>query len=130
MAGAKKSNTKANKDFAAAFTGLKKILKRHAGGLSVKADKPDSYYLETRSASFRGKPVFFGCAQIKKNYVSFHLMPVYAGPALLKGMSPELKRRMQGKSCFNFTAPDPKLFAELSRLTAAGFQQYRAMKFL
>ena len=57
-------------------------------------------------------------------------MPVYAFPGLLKGMSPELKRRMQGKSCFNFTAMDEQLFGELSRLTDAGFQKFRAEKLL
>jgi hypothetical protein len=32
---------------------------------------------------------------------------------------------MQGKSCFNFTRPDDALFAELDRLTAAGFARFR-----
>jgi hypothetical protein len=57
--------------------------------------------------------------------VSFHLMPVYIFPELLDGMSPELRRRMQGKSCFNFTAPDPELLSELTELTNAGFARYR-----
>ncbi len=130
MAGVKKSRTRTDKNFSTAFARLKQILKRHAGGLSVKSDKPDNYYLETRSASFKSKPVFFGAVQIKKNYVSLYLMPVYAFPGLLKGISPELQRRMQGKSCFNFTAPDEKLFRELGQLTAAGLQKYRAAKLL
>ena len=62
--------------------------------------------------------------------MSYHLMPVYAFPGLLKGMTPELKRRMQGKSCFNFTARDEKLFSELSKLIDAGFQKFRAEKLL
>jgi hypothetical protein len=37
-----------------------------------------------------------------KSYVSFHLIPVYMFPDLLKGLSPALEKRMQGKSCFNF----------------------------
>ncbi len=32
-------------------------------------------------------------------------------------MSPDLKKRMQGKSCFNFKTPDPVLFEELAALT-------------
>ena len=31
---------------------------------------------------------------------------------------PELRRRMQGKACFNFTRVDEALFAELATLTA------------
>ncbi len=61
-------------------------------------------------------------ATLRRKILSFHLMPVYAFPGLLKGISPELKRRMQGKSCFNFTAIDEKLLGELSELTDAGFQ--------
>lgn len=40
-------------------------------------------------------------------------------------ISPDLKKRMQGKSCFNFASPDEALFNELAALTEAGFQDYR-----
>jgi hypothetical protein len=63
---------------------------------------------------------------IKKSYVSFYLMPLYVAPGLAKKISPELKQRMQGKSCFNFTAPDAQRFAELERLAAEGLEEYRA----
>jgi len=39
-------------------------------------------------------------------------------------MSPELKRRMQGKSCFNFKTVDEKLFKELAKLTKAGAKRF------
>jgi hypothetical protein len=58
--------------------------------------------------------------QMKKNYVSYHLIPVYAIPTLLDAISPALKKRMQGKSCFNFTAIEPAQVKELKALTAAG----------
>ena len=137
MPTAKKASTKklatrkaAGKDFDAVFAGLKQILQRHAGSLFVTDDKPGNYYVETVSRSYKGKRLFFAAVQTKKNYASFHLMPVYAFPGLLKGMSPELKRRMQGKSCFNFTAMDAQLFGELARLTDAGFQKFQAEKLL
>jgi hypothetical protein len=53
-------------------------------------------------------------------------MPVYAFPELLDGMSPDLRRRMQGKSCFNFKAVDKTLFRELEALTKAGFARFKA----
>ncbi|HSQ25437.1 MAG TPA: hypothetical protein VLN44_13520, partial [Pyrinomonadaceae bacterium] len=65
-----------------------------------------------------------------KNYVSFYLMSVYASPDLLKTMSPELKRRMQGKSCFNFKEVDRKLFGELKTLTKAGAARFSDGKFI
>jgi hypothetical protein len=53
------------------------------------------------------------------------MMPVYACPDLLDKLSPELKQRMQGKSCFNFKTADPKLFKELAGLTQAGFARFK-----
>ena len=44
-------------------------------------------------------------------------MPVYEDPALLSDISDALRDRMQGKSCFNFTADEPSLFKELDALT-------------
>jgi len=47
--------------------------------------------------------------QIKKGYVSFHFVPVYASQALAKTTSPSLQKRMQGKARFNFTSVEPAL---------------------
>lgn len=73
-----------------------------------------------------GKRLWFGGVQVKKHYVSYHLMPVYVNPQLLAGISPALKKRMQGKSCFNFKAVDATLFGELERLTGSALVDYRA----
>ena len=53
-------------------------------------------------------------------------MPVYVNPKLLGAVSPELKKRMQGKSCFNFKEVDKKILGELSDLTKKGFEFYKA----
>ena len=45
-------------------------------------------------------------------------------------MSPELKKRMQGKSCFNFKEVDKKLFAELKALTSDGAAKFTDGKFV
>ncbi len=116
-------------DFGAAFAGLKQLLERHASALRVIADKPGNYALETISAVYRGKPVYVGGVQTRKNYVSFYFMPVYMNPPLLKTISPELRKRMQGKACFNFTAADEELFRELGRVVDAGVKQFREGKF-
>ena len=71
------------------------------------------------------KPLFFAAAQIKKNYVSYHLMPIYVFPELITDLSPSLRQRMQGKSCFNFRSVNPPLMLELEMLTAAGMAKYR-----
>jgi hypothetical protein len=132
MPTAKKNKIKAassqNTDFESAFAGLKEIFQRHADKLTVLTDKPGNYTLLVKSVTHKGKPLWFGAVQIMKNYVSFHLMPVYMNPALQKQISPELKKRMQGKACFNFTAPDEKLFGELAELTASGMKHFSTLK--
>ena len=54
-------------------------------------------------------------------------MPVYATPGLADSLSPELRKRMQGKACFNFKSVDDRLFAELEALTARSIRGYRAL---
>lgn len=58
------------------------------------------------------------------NYVSFQLMPVSVLPPLLADISPALKKRRQGKACFNFTEIDEPLFAELSDHTTRGLAAF------
>ena len=116
-------------DFAGVFNTLKPVLAKYAKRLSVKADTPIEYTMVTKSASpfpqHKGQPMFFGSVRLGKAYVSFHLMPLYMCPALTQTISPALKKRMQGKTCFNFKSdPEPDLIAELKRLTAAGFERW------
>ncbi|MBI5035288.1 MAG: hypothetical protein HZB51_32575 [Chloroflexi bacterium] len=117
-------------NFQATFARLKKILQKHEKHLTVVADKPGNYYLDAGYSEKFKRTVFFGAATIKKNYVSYYLMPVYVFPDLLKGISPELKKRMQGKSCFNFTTIDDELFKELEKLTKDGFARYKQASYL
>ena len=112
-------------EFPFVFEQLKNILKPYAANLTVKADTPGNYYLDGPYSEKWKKEVFFASAQIKKNYVSFYLMPVYMYPELLKGISPELKKHMQGKSCFNFKKVEPDLFEELTALTKKGAQKFK-----
>ena len=112
-------------DFPAVFEQLKSILKPYEMTLTVKADSPDTYYLDGPYSEKWKKELFFGSAQIKKNYVSFYLMPVYMYPDLLKGVSPELEKHMQGKSCFNFKRVEPELFRELAELTQQGYARFQ-----
>jgi hypothetical protein len=106
------------------FARLARIFDPYRPRLIVKTDEPGHLYLDAPPSAAYPKGLFFGAAKIGKRYVSFHLMPVYVFPELLEGISPELRRRMQGKSCFNFTKPDDVLFAELAKLTAAGYAAY------
>jgi hypothetical protein len=110
-------------DFPLVFEQLKALLKPYASQLAVKTDTNNTYYLEGPYSQKWKKDLFFGSAQVKRNYVSYYLMPVYMYPELLKDISPELKKHMQGKSCFNFKKMDLTLFKELSDLTKKSYER-------
>jgi hypothetical protein len=112
-------------EYQAAFDELSQILKVYQPHLVTVRDEADNFYLDTAYVQPNGKPLYFGSVRVGKQYVSFHLMPVYLWPELLDGISDTLRKRMQGKSCFNFRSPEPELFAELAALTRDGFQRYR-----
>ena len=104
--------------FDVTFKALRGILKPHAKRLLVQADTPTAYTLALRDVNDRiGRPLFFGGVRKGKAYVSYHLMSLYADPSLVRELSPELRKRMQGKSCFNFTTIDPGQVKELTVVT-------------
>ncbi|GFE65877.1 hypothetical protein [Litoreibacter roseus] len=114
-------------DLPAVFHLLRPLYEAHAHKCIVLRDDPDAYTLTTHEVRARdGYRTGFGGVEIRKAYVSAHLMPVYVHPDLLEGISPALKKRMQGKSCFNFKTPDTALFAELAGLIAAGIVRFEA----
>lgn len=92
--------------------------------------EPDKVSYETHHILENGQNLYFGGVHIKKNYVSYHLMTVYLFPELLSDISPNLKKRMQGKSCFNFTKVDEGLFAELAELTNRCYLTYKDNHYL
>lgn len=108
----------------AVFKALRTIISEFSGRLMLVTDSDTNYYLNTHHVMKNKKPMFFGAVQVRKNYVSYHLMPVYVNPCLLDSLSESLKKRMQGKSCFNFKSVEVELFEELAALTKAGYQSY------
>ena len=116
-------------DFPLVFEKLKSILKPYETGLHITADTTEAYSLDGPYSEKWEKELFFGSAQIKKNYVSFYLMPVYMYPDLLREIGPELKKRMQGKSCFNFKKVEPELFQELEDITKKSYERFQKEEF-
>ena len=116
-------------DFEATFQKLKEIFQPYASKLIVADDSNRNYALEIRHVMKNKHRLYFGGVRKGKAYVSFHLMPVYAFAELREAISPALNKRMQGKSCFNFSAPDEKLFKELAKLTKVGFKRFTSKQF-
>lgn len=111
-------------DFSGILAALKPVMAEAEGRFAVQKNTSSEYSLVTKGPSpfpqHKGQPMWFGAVKLGKAYVSFHLMPLYMSPTLEKEISPALKKRMQGKTCFNFkTVPDDELLADLKRLTAA-----------
>lgn len=105
---------------------LKEILHPYLPYMNTDGQPDNSYLLNTFHILPNHQPLFFAGVQARKNYASFYLMPVYVFPDLLDGISENLRKRMQGKSCFNFKQVNPELLAELAVLTKAGFERYLA----
>lgn len=115
--------------FETVFSKLKALLQTYEDRLVLKVDKADQYYLDMPFKRSDGYVYAFGGVHIKKNYVSYYLMPVYSQPKLLNAVSEKLKKRMQGKSCFNFKVLDDALLLELKELTEKSFASYQNTDF-
>ena len=117
-------------DFAAAFAALRQVLQPFVGGeIAVQTDQPGNFHLEVPSILHRRKPLYFAGVRINRNYVSFYLMSMYYNPAAVKALSPALRKRMQGKACFNFASVDQECFAELGCLAEAGIKRFSTPEF-
>ena len=112
--------------FSETFVALRGMLAKVGHSLEVTADTPTDFQLASKTMiDRRGRPLFVAAVQVKKNYVSYHLMPIYAVPGLIDTLSPALRKRMQGKACFNFTTVGAAELKELEAVTRSGFSQFR-----
>jgi len=105
-------------EFPSVFAELRSLMLEAAPGLVITDDTPTTFTLKTPWIEARTKqPAWFGWIAIKKSYVAYHLMPLYSLPTLHDAVSPDLEKRKQGKTCFNFKKADPALFEDLRLLT-------------
>jgi hypothetical protein len=110
---------------------LRSLLRPYANRLDVARDDRVDYYLQTKKPAPKKGPLMFAGVRIGKAYVSYHLVPIYMNEPLKATISPALRKRMQGKACFNFKAvPEPALLDELRTLTEAGFRSFEAAGYI
>ncbi len=112
-------------DLQRVFERLKDILAPYARRMHVSADGPTGFSVDRAPESGRSASTWFGAVRLGKRYVSYYLMPIYGDRTLLQTVSPALRRRMQGKSCFNFTSLDQQTIEELTGLTERGFKAFK-----
>lgn len=114
-------------EFQRIFDRIRAMFEKHADRCVPQSDEPGRYLLGTHEVRAKdGYRTMFGGVEIKKSYVSAHLMPVYAHPEMIDHVSAPLRKRMQGKSCFNFKRFDEALLLELERLVEAGAKRFSA----
>ncbi|HEV2578686.1 MAG TPA: hypothetical protein VGU25_15885 [Acidobacteriaceae bacterium] len=111
------------------FAALRNVLRKVEGRTQVSRDTVTEYTLVTKKPSpfpqHKGHPMYFAQVRLGKAYASFHLMPLYMNAGLTASVSAALRKRMQGKTCFNFkSVPAPELLGELMKLTKAGLEVY------
>lgn len=95
------------------FVRLRAMLLKQRGEAIVTTDSECEIILRTDDAAGQQ---FRAALYLKSSDVKLHLFPVYERPELLDGLSPKLRKRMHGKSCFNFRTFDTAIFAELEAL--------------
>ena len=123
--------------FAEVFQSLRSVLQKHTATLLVSEDTSTKYCLEAPigpatlqawGGKARSARIPVAWVEVGRSYVSYHLMGI-AVPSVQAGMTKALKARMQGKTCFNFTAVDPTLLTELDSLTAASMTAFEKAGF-
>ena len=114
--------------FAGTFQTLRSILERNGGRMKVVADTDTEFSRASPTMTDRtGRPLFAAGVQVRKSYVSYHLMPLYMNRALMATVPAALRKRMQGKACFNFKTIDAALLKELAQLTKVSLKRFKEL---
>lgn len=123
----------------AVFARLRDLLHAHQADFTITHDMPERYGLEgpvgpATVRAWRGKvrtakiPVAW--VEMRKTYVSYHLMGLNGHAKLIAGLSKPLRARMQGKTCFNFASMDDALLRELQTVTAESLRGLKKAGFV
>ncbi|MDQ6944543.1 MAG: hypothetical protein M3169_18750 [Candidatus Eremiobacteraeota bacterium] len=103
---------------------LAALLRPYADRLDVVNQSSWAYLMQTKKPADK-RPLMFAGVRVGKAYVSYHLVPIYMNEPLKATISLALRKRMQGKACFNFKGPpDAAQLEELRTLTEAAFQSF------
>jgi hypothetical protein len=114
-------------EFEMVFDRLRSLLRGHSAALQVTDDTDTRFCvagkvgpatLKAWGGKRKADTIPVAWVQVGKAYVGYHHIAFGGSAALRAAMSKELRARMQGKTCFNFTVVDEVLFKELDALSA------------
>ena len=121
------------------FAWLRAIAEKKAAGLVNTEDTAQTYTLsatvgaatvERKGPKAKGTTMPVVYLHEGKAYVSYHLLGLYKNDSLMKEVSAELSKHMQGQACFNFRKVQPELSSELGRLTQKSVVALRKMRYI
>lgn len=69
--------------------------------------------------------VYFAGLTIRKGYVGFYYMPVYAETEIKAIFHPSLLKLLKGKACFHIKQLDDQLVGQITDALAIGFKLYK-----
>ena len=121
------------------FTWLRAIAAKRTAGLVNTEDTRQTYTLsaavgpavvERKGPKARGTTTPVVYLHEGKAYVSYHLLGLYKNASLVKEVSAELSKHMQGQACFNFRKVQAELSSELGRLTQKSVAALRKTRYI
>jgi hypothetical protein len=128
-----------NAELRSVFARLRELLAAHASEFAIAFDTTDRYGLEAPAGpatlrAWGGKaraPIIpIAWVEVRKAYVSYHLIGIEGNKKLLATLSQPLRARMHGKTCFNFKVADEVPIPELESITAESFGGLRRTGFI
>jgi hypothetical protein len=102
-------------------------------GSQAKQEKPAYHLYGNKDVSLFGKkpqPTYIAGVIQQKNYVSFYFSPIYSHPDFFSNISPDLRKVLKGKSCFNINKTSPQLLEEIESLLKKGINKYKEIEWI
>jgi len=125
--------------FEPVFARLREILHAHESTFTIAHNTTERYGLDAPvgpatirawGGKVRTPRIPVAWVEMRKTYVSYHLMGINGNAKLIASLSKPLRARMQGKTCFTFTAVDDVLLRELQTVTAESLRGLKKAGFV
>jgi len=107
------------------FESLAGILVPYARMFESEMHPRMGYCLKAKYGERPIRELYFGGVRLHQDHASFHLFLLYSYPDLEDGLSPELRRCLEGKTCFRIELGDGALIEELKALTRTCYERFR-----
>lgn len=117
-------------DFIEIFQTIRAVLQPYATlGFNNRINSETNYDLwsdmEVVAFGKKRNEMYFAAVTIRKDYVGFYYMPVYAEPEMKTVFDPALLKLLKGKSCFHIKKLDESLLAHIEDALAEGYRLYK-----